>query len=92
MVAVIAHHDDKNAKYDFVFTDVQATFELGDDILIVNKSKSVLGGIYSSSEDKIVHVPRNLTPEDIKAVMAFFQLVSMKSIADNLGIKVADPL
>jgi len=91
MAAVLAHHDDKNQKYDFVLTDITATFELGDDILIVNKSKSVLGGIYESDEDKIVHVPRNITPEDIKAVMSFFQIVSMKTIAENLGIKVEDP-
>jgi len=90
--ALMANHDDKNAKYNFVFTDITASFELGDDLLIINKSKSILGGIYSDSSDKIVHVPRNLTPEDIKTVMSFFQLVTMKNIADNLGIKVADPL
>jgi len=42
-------------------------------------------------EDKITRVPRNITPEDIKAVLDFFTVVSIKNIAENLGIKVDDP-
>jgi len=81
----------KNDKYDFVVSDVEATFQLGDDILIVAKSLSVAGGIFENKEDKITRVPRNITPEDIKAVLDFFTVVSIKNIAENLGIKVDDP-
>jgi len=91
MAAIIVHHDEKNDKYDFVVSDVEATFQLGDDILIVAKSLSVAGGIFENKEDKITRVPRNITPEDIKAVLDFFTVVSIKNIAENLGIKVDDP-
>jgi len=90
MAAIIVHHDEKNDKYDFVVSDVEATFQLGDDILIV-ASLSVAGGIFENKEDKITRVPRNITPEDIKAVLDFFTVVSIKNIAENLGIKVDDP-
>jgi len=91
MAAVIVHHDEKNDKYDFVVSDVAATFQLADDILIVTKSLSVAGGIFENKEDKITRVPKNITPEDIKSVLDFFTVVSIKNIAENLGIKVDDP-
>jgi len=81
----------KNDKYNFIISDVQATFQLSDDMLIVTKSLSVAGGIFSDTKDVIQRIPRNITPDDVKAVLNFFTVISFKNIAENLGVKVDDP-
>jgi len=91
MAAMIINHDEKNDKYNFIISDVQATFQLSDDMLIVTKSLSVAGGIFSDTKDVIQRIPRNITPDDVKAVLNFFTVISFKNIAENLGVKVDDP-
>jgi len=71
--------------------EMQAAFELADDILIINKSQSVLGGAFSESQMRVEIVPVSITPDDVKAVFAFFQCVAYKQVAAQFGVALELP-
>jgi hypothetical protein len=71
--------------------DVTTNFKLADDLMIVTKSKSIAGGIYSDTKDVIKRVPRDMTNEDVKALMDLFFVVTFKTIAENFNITLTIP-
>jgi hypothetical protein len=89
--SIIVNRNDEKNTYDFVFSDIKADFVLAPDVLVVKKSLSVLGGIWSDDKDEMVKVPKSLNPEDIQAVMSFFQIVAFKGFAEQFGIKLDFP-
>lgn len=64
-VSIVAGHDTVNKKIHMLICDVTSDFKLADDMMIINKAASYLGGIYSNSKDVIKRIPRDLTEEDI---------------------------
>ncbi len=89
-VSIIAARNDAG-NYDFIYTDVKSEFILAPDVLVVRKSLSVLGGIWSDAKDEYVKVPRSLTAEDVDTVNKFFQIVAFKGFAEQFGIKLDFP-
>jgi len=89
--SVLVGRNDDTDTYDVVFTDIKADFKLAPDTMVVNKKLSVAGGIWEDEKDEYVKVPKSLTPDDIQAVLSFFQIVAFKSFADQFGIKVTFP-
>ena len=69
--SILISRDDKNDTYDLIFTDIKADFKLAPDTLVVHKHLSVLGGIWTDDKDEVVKVPKNITPEDVSAVLQF---------------------
>ena len=90
-VTILAHRNETSNKIDFLLSDMKATFKLAPDVLVIQDSKSVLGGIYSDSKIRLQEMPRSLTNDDLKAVFDFFYIVAFKNFADLLGIKVELP-
>jgi len=66
---LLASRDTANNKFHMLICDATTKFKLADDMMIINKSKSILGGIYEDSKDIVKKIPRDLTEEDTKAVM-----------------------
>lgn len=81
----------EDGKYYFILTEIQSAFELAQNVVVMTKKLSVLGGIWSDNEDKIEFVPKNLTQDDIQTVFNFFQLVSFKQVANQFGITLNYP-
>lgn len=90
-VSILAARNDEKNTFDFVFSDIKAEFKLAPDVMIINKKLSVLGGIWEDDKDVEVKVPKSITPEDLKMVMSFFQIVAFKSFADQFGIQLDFP-
>lgn len=88
--SILAARNDAG-NYDFVYTDIKADFKLAPDVLVVKKSLSVLGGIWSDSKDEYQKVPRSLNPEDVQTVVQFFQIVAFKGFAEQFGFKLDFP-
>ena len=88
--SILASKNDAG-NYDFVYTDIKADFKLAPDVLVVKKSLSVLGGIWSDSHDEYQKVPRTLNPEDVQTVIQFFQIVAFKGFAEQFGFKLDFP-
>jgi hypothetical protein len=89
--ASIFSHKDANDKFHFIVIEIQAEFELADDILIMTDKKSILGGIWSNSKDRITKFPNSIQPDDLKTVFSFFNLVVFKHVASQFGIQLELP-
>ena len=51
-VSILAHHNSTSGKIDLLLSDMQSTFKLAPDVMVIQESRSVLGGIYSDSKIK----------------------------------------
>lgn len=90
-VTILAHHNGTSGKIDMLLSDMQASFKLAPDVMVIQESKSVLGGIYSDSKIRLKELPRGVTEDDMKAVFDFFYIVAFKNFADLVGLKVDLP-
>lgn len=83
------HRDD--GKADATAISIEFKFDLAPQVEVINHSLSVAGGIYSHSKDEIVTKPREMTNEDIQAMITIAQLFSFRFVAFQLGIVLELP-
>ena len=89
--SIIVNHREEDERFDVVYTDIQADFKLAPEIQVIHKSKSILGGIFSSEKDVERKVPKNLTQNDLTMIFSFFQMISYKLILQQFGVIVNFP-
>jgi hypothetical protein len=89
--ASVFSHQDPSGKFFMVVCEIQSSFELAPDVLVITEKLSVLGGIFSDSKDRIEYKPKSLNAEDIKTVFSFFQLIAIKNVAAQFGIGLELP-
>ena len=53
-------------------------FEIAPDLLIMRDSKSILGGMFGSSRERIERVPHSMTPDDLQEMLDFFDLIAFE--------------
>ena len=80
-----------DGKFDILITDIRATFKLAPDLLIERNEKSVLGGIFSKTKEKIIKKPKTLGQEELTAILDMYKMVSFKVLCDIFGIQVTLP-
>ena len=89
--SIVVNHREEDERFDVVYTDIQADFKLAPEIQVIHKSKSILGGIFSSEKDVEKIVPKNLTQDDLTMIFSFFQIISYKLILQQFGVIVDLP-
>ena len=89
--SIIVNHREEDERFDVVYTDLQTDFKLAPEIQVIHKSKSILGGIFSSEKDVERKVPKNLTQNDLTMIFSFFQIISYKLILQQFGVVVNFP-
>ena len=89
--SIVVNHREEDERFDVVYTDIQADFKLAPEIQVIHKSKSILGGIFSSEKDVEKIVPKNLTQNDLTMNFSFFQIISYKLILQQFGVIVNFP-
>ena len=89
--SIVVNHREEDERFDVVYTDLQTDFKLAPDIQVIHKSKSILGGIFSSEKDVEKNVPKNLTQNDLTMIFSFFQMISYKLILQQFGVIVNFP-
>ena len=89
--SIIVNHREEDERFDVVYTDIQADFKLAPEIQVIHKSKSILGGIFSSEKDVERKVPKNLTQNDLTMIFSFFQIISYKLILQQFGVIIDIP-
>lgn len=77
--------------YDIMYSNTNAEFTLTPDIVVVQKSISVTGGIYNRVRDEEYKRPKDLTDEDLKTLFSFFQIIGLKILANAIGYKLKFP-
>jgi hypothetical protein len=63
-----------DTKHDWMSCNLQATFSLAPDVYVIQKSSSILGGLFSKTEDTFKIVPRGLTMDDINAIFSYLKV------------------
>ncbi|UJR24630.1 hypothetical protein I4U23_006004 [Adineta vaga] len=75
----------------FYIIDIDADWTLAPDLLLITKSKSYLGGLWSSTSQSIQEIPHVLTIDEAFKLQQFFMLVAIGNVAGTLGINVTMP-
>lgn len=90
-VSILVTESAKPDRHDIMITYMGAEFKIADDILYIEESTSVLGGIFEKTTEKYEKKPKNLTDAEIEAIISMYKLFSLKFLADVLGITVRMP-
>jgi len=85
---MFARNRPEDQKIDVLFMTVQQTFEKADNYLVISESRSILGGLWSSTHLKIEKIPAGLTDADLTFVADYFQLLAWQQIALASGMEV----
>ncbi|CAF2835342.1 unnamed protein product [Rotaria sp. Silwood2] len=75
----------------FFIIDIDADWNLAPDLLLITKSKSILGGLFSSSTQSIQEVSHVLTIDEAVKLQQFFMLVAIGNIAGTLYLNATIP-
>ena len=82
---------DSGDKFDVILLYMTGEFGLADDILYIQESKSIAGGIYSSSKDSMEKVPHHMSQKEAEALINFYNILSVKFVSSTIGIKLNLP-
>ncbi|UJR11906.1 hypothetical protein I4U23_016084 [Adineta vaga] len=80
-----------NKTASFFLVDINSDWQIANDLLIVKKSRSVLGGLFENTKQYIQEIPHVLTVEEADQLRQFFTLVSMSHLASILRVNVTLP-
>ena len=84
--SLASYMDPSGDELSFVSMNMDATFTLAPNLLIYEKRTSYVGGIFTDSVPVIEEVPREVSPDDIKAIRGFNLGLAMKLFTDNLNV------
>jgi hypothetical protein len=90
-VSLMITRDDEKGVYHCVCSDVQATFKLAPDVMIINKKLSIIGGLWEEDNWIEKEIPKGYTQEDMETVINFFSVVAFKAMANQFGIDFGLP-
>ncbi|CAF0766438.1 unnamed protein product [Rotaria sordida] len=75
----------------FFIVNIDADWTLAPDLLLINKTKSILGGLYSSSSASLQEVPHILTIDEAVQLQKFFMLIAIGNMVSTLGVNTTIP-
>ena len=88
---IINNIENNGDKLNVVITQIQTKLELAPDLLVINKDRSFVGGIYGDCKDSFKKVPKDLTMAELENLMEFFQVFFISNIGATLGFKLKLP-
>ena len=88
---IINNIENNEDKINVVITQIQTKLELAPDLLVINKDRSFVGGIYGDCKDSFKKVPKDLTVDELNNLMEFFQVFFISNIGATLGFKLKLP-
>ena len=88
---IINNIENNDDQLNVVVTQIQTKLELAPDLLVINKDRSFVGGIYGDCKDSFKKVPKDLTINELNNVMQFFQVFFISNIGATLGFKLELP-
>lgn len=90
-VCIVMSNDAVNNTSTFLVANIKAQFHLAPDVMVISKTVSRLGGLYSdvSVSHEYMHNPVKTT--DINSVFQFFQIAAFKKFSDLMGLSVDNP-
>lgn len=86
-VSIVVANDMSTNKIDVLISDVQSTFEIGDDIFVSTRTKKSFFGLFGSTKLVIKKVPAKMTRKSIELIFKFFKIVAFERFAAFRSIK-----
>merc|ERR1719410_3271919 len=83
-----ARNRQDDMKLDLFFLTCSQTFKKADNYFVIPESRSILGGLWSSTKLKFKKIPAGLTDADLMFVSDYFQLLAYQQIALASGMEV----
>ena len=77
-----------DGKVDVLFMTCKQQFKLAKDFLVISQSKSMLGGLFSSTQIKIKKMDAGLKDRDLQFVSSYFSLLAYQQVALAEGLQV----
>ena len=75
----------------FLLVTINTELQLAPDLLMIQSSRSILGGLFQKNKQSIEQVPHDLTQEEILLLHDFYMLVALQKIAPSLRANVTLP-
>lgn len=85
---MFARNRQDDMKLDVFFLTCSQSFKKADNYFVISESRSILGGIWSSTKLKFKKIPAGLTDADLMFVSDYFQLLAYQQIALASGMEV----
>jgi len=86
MFTMYARNRQADQKIDVLFMTIAQEFKLADNYFVISESKSILGGLFSSTKLKFKEIPAGITTEELMFVSDYFSLLAYQQIALAEGI------
>jgi len=84
---MFARNRQSEQKLDVLFLTCSQEFKKADNYFVISESRSILGGIWSSTKLKFKKIPAGITDQDLMFVADYFQLLAYQQIALASGDK-----
>lgn len=88
VVNLLANVRQEDKRFDAIVFDYSVSFKMAPKLVIRCKGKSIAGGMYNKSDTVIEEQAQVLKPEEIDALLQYFQLLSYQMIAAIAGVQV----
>lgn len=75
----------------FFLVDISADWVLAKDLLLIQTSKSYVGGIFQETTQSIQEVPHALTMDEAVLIQKFFMIMALGNLAPTLGLNITYP-
>jgi hypothetical protein len=85
MQVTIFANNRADGKMDLTYLTCSQSFHLADNYFVISESKSILGGIFSSTKLKFKMVPAGITDQQLMFVSDYFALLAYQNLALAAG-------
>lgn len=75
----------------FFVVHIDADWQLANDLLLIQTSKSYVGGIFQETTQSIREVPHALTRDEAVLIQKFFMIMALGNLAPTLGLNLTFP-
>lgn len=88
VINFLANVRQDDRKFDAIVFDYSVNFKMAPKLVVRCKGKSIAGGMYNKSDTVIEEQAQVLKPEEIDALLQYFQLLSFQMIFAVAGVNV----
>ncbi|KAG0213169.1 hypothetical protein BGX31_001333 [Mortierella sp. GBA43] len=82
------HANPETNKVDLIYGMVNSQYELAKDMLVVHRTESILGGLFSSEKTTFNYIPHVLSINDTMVLQMYFEMVVFRRMAMTAGLPV----
>ena len=83
-ICLMTYRDEQD-RISVYTVNMNNSFQVAPDILIVRNSKSSWGGLFSKSTERVERIPHAMTPQDLQQLLDYFDLIAFNRFMKLFG-------